>query len=267
VIDILTCPVPPIDRPHRPLRRAGGALLLVAAFLVGCSGSDPERRGSRAVAGDASPASHETQDGHEGHEAHAHQGSVPAWIPGDELPGGSLYNLEGRWWDRTGERVPLASKAGKVQVVSMVYTTCAFACPRIFSDMKRIESELTPLEREHVGFVLFSIDPERDTPERIARFESDLHIQPGRWSVLASEEANVLELAAVLGVRFIREESGEYSHSNVIAVLSPAGELVHRQLGLGENPAETLRTIRTQLAEAAMFMSLGTCGEDCTHGS
>ncbi|NIQ52455.1 MAG: SCO family protein, partial [Gammaproteobacteria bacterium] len=54
--------------------------------------------------------------------------------------------------------------AGRVRVVAMVYTSCAYACPRIMLDMKRIEAELGPEYREDVGFVIVSIDPERDTP-------------------------------------------------------------------------------------------------------
>src|SRR5690606_23496486 len=150
---------------------------------------------------------------------HQHDALEPATVGG--LPGHSVYHLESTWWDQTGETKPLSSLGGRVQLVSMVYTHCAFACPMIVADLKRIESALGPELVEVVGFVLVSIEPERDTPARVEAFTTDLRLDPERWTALSSDEGNVLELAAVLGVRYVRESESDFGHTNLIAVLSP----------------------------------------------
>jgi hypothetical protein len=41
----------------------------------------------------------------------------------------------------------------------------------------------------------------------------------------------------------------DFSHSNVITVLDPAGEIKHQQVGLGVSPDETIAAIQQQLIE------------------
>jgi protein SCO1/2 len=160
------------------------------------------------------------------------------------LPSGSIYHLTGEWWDRTGDRHPLASfLGGRVQVVAMVYTHCAQACPAIVAELKRIEAALGP--SADVGFVLASMDPERDTPERLRDFASRAALDPARWVLLGAPEGDVMELGAVLGVQFRRLPDGEFAHANMLVVLDRSGEIRHRQIGLGEETAATVNVVRS----------------------
>lgn len=56
-----------------------------------------------------------------------------------ESDGESLYQTEGQWDDQYGDTLKLSKLAGKIPVVSMVFTRCTFACPRIVADMRAIE--------------------------------------------------------------------------------------------------------------------------------
>ena len=40
------------------------------------------------------------------------------------------------------------------------------------------------------------------------------------------------ELAALLGVKYKQEADGAFSHSNLITILNPQGEIVHQRTGL-----------------------------------
>jgi len=156
--------------------------------------------------------------------------------------GMSVYNLESEWRDQTGATRRLASLGGKVQVVALVYTHCAYACPLLLADLKRIEGAVGA---EGIGFVLVSIDPERDTAERLAAFAQEARLDPARWTLLSAPDDAVLELAALLGVRYRRESAIELSHSNAITVLDRSGEVAHQQEGLGTDPEATLSRIRS----------------------
>src|SRR5690606_29260190 len=135
-------------RIRKPIRLPLAAALLLA--LAACG----------APVGEAAPE--------RAHEAHAHP-AAPA--PEAAEPSGlSVYNLESLWRDQEGGERPLLSLAGRPQVVAMIYTHCGHVCPRILLDMKRIEAEVTRAHPEGVGFVLVSIDPERDTPERLKEY-------------------------------------------------------------------------------------------------
>jgi protein SCO1/2 len=156
----------------------------------------------------------------------------------------SLYQVESKWTDQHGEERELESLAGRVQVVAMVYTSCAHACPRLLADMKRIEGEVEQSDPGRVGFVFVTIDPERDTPDRLATYAHATRLGPDAWTLLTAPEPDTRELAALLGVRYHQEPDGEYTHSNLITVLDPEGVVVHRQEGLGADPTATIAAIR-----------------------
>ena len=46
---------------------------------------------------------------------------------------------------------------------------------------------------------------------------------------------DVLELAALLGVKFKKDARGQFAHSNVITVLNGDGEVGHQHLGLNRD--------------------------------
>ena len=173
--------------------------------------------------------------------AHRHDGVADAVPAGDTgTPADmSVYNLESEWTDAEGVSRTLGDAlGGRVQVVALVYTSCAFACPAVIADMKRIEAAVPD-----AGFVLVSIDPARDTPERLRSFARGSRLSAERWTLLTAADDDLLELAAVLGVRYRRISDTDFMHSNMLTVLDAEGRIVHRQLGLGR-VAETIAAIR-----------------------
>lgn len=179
------------------------------------------------------------------HAAHDHATSADDELPADEPAAYSIYHAESVWLDQDGEPRPLDSLAGRIQIVGMVYTSCAYACPRMVLDMKRIEGEIHPDLLDEVGFVLVSIDPERDTPERLGEYARGSGMDPDRWTLLHGDDGDILEMAALLGVRYRRMADGEFVHSNLLTVLDRSGQIVHRQLGLGTDPTATVDVIRS----------------------
>ena len=159
--------------------------------------------------------------------AHAHHGAQPM---GADVPmtGMSIHHLASEWRDQHGAAWRLAELGGRPQVIAMVYTNCGSACPLIVGDMKRLEATFPEL-----GFVLVSIDPERDTPGRLHEFATGSRLSE-RWTLLNGDEDQLMELAAVLGVRYRRVSENDFMHSNVITVLNAAGEIVYRQEALRE---------------------------------
>jgi protein SCO1 len=163
-----------------------------------------------------------------------------AGASGSALPDLSVYQLEGQWRDQHGEERALVSLRGRPQIAAMVYTHCGYTCPQILLDMKRIEAQL---QGSDAGFLLVSIDPQRDTPERLAQFASAARLDPQRWTLLTGSEDQTLELAMVLGVSYRPEGDADLSHSNALIVLDPQGQVVLKQEGLAQDPAAILEAI------------------------
>jgi protein SCO1/2 len=193
-------------RPRTVGAGPGSAAAVVALLAVSVLADCAPRSGSREPAGRAAPA------------------RTPA------AP--SLYELDFALTDVDGRRRTLTEFRGQPFVASMVYTSCTSICPRVTADLRALERALPPSRRAITRFVLFSLDPGRDTPAVLARFADEHGLDRGRWTLLASSEDDMRTLAAVLGVRFRQDPGGEIAHSAVIVVVDGEGSLRHRREGL-----------------------------------
>lgn len=158
----------------------------------------------------------------------------------------SIYNLPSKWTTQNGKDIELKSLRGNVLAMVMIYTSCKAACPRLVADMRDIESKLEKKTKQHVKLILVSIDPKTDTPERLKSFAIENKMNQDPWIFLRSTEENTREFAAVLAVNYKQISPIDFSHSNIISVFNPEGELVFQQEGLGVNNEKTIETINLE---------------------
>jgi protein SCO1/2 len=156
--------------------------------------------------------------------------------------GASLFELTFDLTDQDGQVRHLADFRGAPFVASMIYTNCTSVCPRVTADLKGLEEAL-PADRR-TRFVLFSLDPERDTPAALHAFADTRHLDLGRWTLLAASPDDMRTLAAVLGVRFRPDEEGEIAHSAIIAVVDSWGVIRHRQVGTAGERSALVAAVR-----------------------
>ncbi len=207
------------------------AILAMAIGALGCGrGANP-----RAEA----PGLHGSSPSVQGESAPGLQGESASQ---SAYAGVSIYALDSALTDQDGRALRLKDLAGKVVVAAMAYTSCPAVCPRIVADMQAVEGQLPEHARNGVQFVLFSLDPTRDTPEVRRRFAAE-HRLSGHWTFLAGTDDDVRDLAAVLGMKYQREDNGETAHSAMIFVLDRTGVVRHRQAGLNGDNAQILAAI------------------------
>lgn len=158
----------------------------------------------------------------------------------------SIYNLPSQWTTQDGKNIELKNLKGNVLVMVMIYTTCKAACPRLVADMRNIESRLDKKTKKNVKLILVSIDPETDTPEKLKTFAIANKMDNDSWIFLRSTKENTREFAAVLAVNYKKISPVEFSHSNIISVFNPEGELIYQQEGLGVNNDKTVDRINQE---------------------
>lgn len=144
----------------------------------------------------------------------------------------SLYHLNASWTDHRGQPLTLSRFQGQPVVITMMYGSCATACPILMHDLTRIQSALPTAVREQTQLIVASFDSERDTPEALAEYAADRHLDRQHWHFLHGERDQVRTLATLLGIRYRAKEDGGFDHSNVITVLDADGRIVYRSEGL-----------------------------------
>jgi len=160
-----------------------------------------------------------------------------------EISDESIFNLTSKWRTEENKEIQLKDLKGKTVVMVMIYTSCKAACPRLVADMRGIEDEIPDARIKDIQFVFVSIDPKVDTPERLKAFAKENYMDDEQWMFLQGTESSVREFANVLSVKYKEISPIDFSHSNIISVFNPEGELVHQQEGLGVNNAETVKSL------------------------
>jgi protein SCO1/2 len=89
--------------------------------------------------------------------------------------------------DQRGQPFGSRELAGKVWVADFIFTACQGACPLLSERMAEVGKRA-----RHLGpdfhLVSISVDPERDTPERLAAYAARYGANPIAWSFLTGPE-------------------------------------------------------------------------------
>lgn len=100
--------------------------------------------------------------------------------------------------ERGGGRLSLEGLRGKVWVADFIFTSCASTCPLMSQQMANLQADLRhfPLDqRERVRLVSFSVDPERDTVQRLAEYAGQFRASPEFWYFVTGEKGEIRKLA------------------------------------------------------------------------
>lgn len=160
-----------------------------------------------------------------------------------EISDASIFNLDSKWKTEENQTIELKDLRGKTLVMVMIYTTCKAACPRLVADMRNIETDIPKKYSKNIQYVMVSIDPKTDTPEKLKAFAIENYMDGEHWTFLQGTEESVREFANVLAVKYKEISPMDFSHSNIISVFNPEGELIHQQEGLGVDNKATIASI------------------------
>ena len=61
-------------------------------------------------------------------------------------------------------------RSGTSLVINSMYTTCRGSCPGTSATIKKLRRELYPVFKERLIFVSFTLEPEVDRPEKLAKY-------------------------------------------------------------------------------------------------
>lgn len=179
-----------------------------------------------------------------GAQEHHHPGDKVEATETVKLSEDSIYNLRSELLNSEGKKVSLDSLKGQPVVISMAYTSCAYACPLIIAQMQQLEKELDAQGKNEVRFVLVSFDPQKDRPEVLKKY-SEKRKLGARWSLYTSvSDKSPREIANLLGIKYKKIEGGDYDHSFIITVLDSQGVIQGRQVGADKDPKELAKFIK-----------------------
>ena len=90
--------------------------------------------------------------------------------------------------DQDGRQVTQAALDGRVTLMDYFFSDCPFVCPGLTAAMLRLSDAL---EGTDVQFLSVSVNPARDTPERLKDYGSRYGADFSRWRFLTGDPATV----------------------------------------------------------------------------
>ncbi len=81
---------------------------------------------------------------------------------------------------------------GSVWVANFIFTRCAGQCPPMSDEMARLAGAFQRVSS--VRFVSFTVDPEHDTPQALARYAKRYPAASGRWLFATGSKDDITQL-------------------------------------------------------------------------
>ncbi len=146
-----------------------------------------------------------------------------------------------------GNTVSLSDYRGKLVILYFGYTFCPDVCPATLANTGKA-LQLLGRKAEQVQFIMVSVDPERDTPDRLGEYVTYFH--PSFVGV-TGEPDQLAELAALYGIYYEKHEGTAATgylvdHSATMAVIDQEGYL-KLVLPFGITPEEIASDLRNML--------------------
>jgi cytochrome oxidase Cu insertion factor (SCO1/SenC/PrrC family) len=150
--------------------------------------------------------------------------------------------------DQNGQPVTNEVFTGKLTVVDFLFTNCPLVCPTLAGQMSAVAEKVRD---ERVQFLSVSVDPERDTPERLREFAANFGADP-RWRLARGERDATWRLVRE-GLKFgiaddpsmpipLKDGSTMLNirHPAHFVLVGPKGEILGMYLGTRDEDVEAL---------------------------
>ena len=119
--------------------------------------------------------------------------------------------------------------AEKVYVVEFFFTTCPSICPIMNQRMVEIQNEF--FGNPNFGIASFTITPDIDTPEVLKDYAERYGVTHSNWHFLTGDKDAILKLSNEgfnLYASSTMDESGDFSHSGLFALIDKEGNIRSR---------------------------------------
>lgn len=147
-------------------------------------------------------------------------------FPDSSWPDGAnqaIFDQAMVWKDDGGREVRLSKWRGTRLVLTMSYTSCTKLCNTLtLNKLKEIQARLDK-KTEKAEFVIFTFDPEHDSPGELAAYRKRMGITAPNWHYLVGSREDTLKISRFLGLDGFWRMDDHLIHDFRILVLNASG--------------------------------------------
>ena len=128
--------------------------------------------------------------------------------------------------NQEGKHVTNSTYKGKIWIVEFFFTSCPTICPIMNKQLKRLYNQFDKQEQAELQFLSFSIDPTKDNPRVLKKYQINHNITYKNWDFLTGNEAETHRLGIQHFLTFAGKDSesaGGYAHSGSFTLVDSKG--------------------------------------------
>jgi protein SCO1/2 len=168
-----------------------------------------------------------------------------------QLPEISLTNQLGR-------KVSWKDIHGKIIVADFFFTHCPTICPALTLSMRKLQDGITNSNRvgdkipDFLHLISFSIDPERDSVERLKKWADRFQVNPDQWWLLTGDKKAIYDMAINEMKIWIGDGKGvdtSFIHTDLVVLIDSSRQVRGFYHGLNDSSM-------TRLSEDIILLTL-----------
>lgn len=128
--------------------------------------------------------------------------------------------------DQEGDSVFLSTIEGKVVLADFIFTTCGTICPRMSTQMVRVQTAFEDDDR--VMILSHSVTPEADSVPVLKAYGERYTVNHDRWRLLTGDRAQIYDLARNSYFAAVDEGDGgpdDFVHTENFVLVDPQGRI------------------------------------------
>ncbi|MEO1129345.1 MAG: SCO family protein [Planctomycetota bacterium] len=150
--------------------------------------------------------------------------------------------------NQNGDAITRDTFLGQHTILSFGFTYCTTVCPIMHGQMYRLQEALA---QTPARFMLFSVDPQHDTPERLREYAEQLGADTARWDFIVAD-IDTLHAILIEGLGFALDDDptvtiqlpdgstmNNISHPSRFLLVGPEGNII--DMCRGTDPTEVDR--------------------------
>ena len=143
--------------------------------------------------------------------------------------------------NQLGEPVTNASFKDDIYMVDYFFISCPSICPKVKRQMLRIYKKYK--DTPGVKLVSISMDPKRDTPEKLKEYAEKLGVDHDKWIFLTGEKGDILDMSDDFFIVAYEdnEAPGGFDHSGKIVLIDKNSNI--RAFAEGTDPESVTKFI------------------------
>ena len=112
-----------------------------------------------------------------------------------KAPGDTIYHHipEFSFTNYDGSNVTDETFENKIFVADFFFTSCPTICPKMSSQMHRVQKEFE--DKDDVKLISFTVDPDNDTVETLAAYAKEYNAINDKWYLVTGSKTSLYDLA------------------------------------------------------------------------